>query len=99
MDAYLLLCEYLSPLEAVDEVRPLHREWLAGLHDAGLLVLAGRNRAKTGSVLVLVSESDEAARSLSLQDPYVQQGVARYTVVPFEAARWGVPAPPAFIPR
>ena len=98
MDAYLLLCQYLSPLEVVDEVRPLHREWLAGLDDAGLLVLAGRNLAKTGSVIVLVSESEDAAQSLSLQDPYVQRGVARYSVVPFEAARWGVPAPEAFLP-
>jgi uncharacterized protein YciI len=59
--AYLLMCEYLSPLEVVDEVRPQHREWLGGLHDAGLLVLAGRNLAKTGSVIVLVSESEDAA--------------------------------------
>lgn len=95
--AYLLMCEYLSPLEVVDQVRPQHREWLGGLQDAGLLVLAGRNLAKTGSVIVLVSESEDAARALSLEDPYVQRGVARYTVVPFEAARWGVPQPASFI--
>lgn len=99
MDAYVLLGEYLGPLEAVDEVRPLHREWLSGLSEAGLLVLAGRNLTKTGSVIVIVSESEDAARSLSRQDPYVRQGVARYTVIPFEAARWGVPAPPAFVPE
>lgn len=96
MHAYLLVCEYLKPLEDVDQLRPLHREWLAGLHDAGLLVLAGRKLDKTGSVIVLVCESEETATSLALGDPYVQHEVACYTVVAFEAARWGVSPPVSF---
>lgn len=88
MDAYLLRCEYLSPLEDVDQVRPLHRDWLGGLHDAGLLVLAGRNLDRTGSVIVLVGESEDAVTSSALQDPYVPQGVARYTVRGREVGRF-----------
>lgn len=98
MDAYLLRSEYLAPLEAVDAARPAHREWLTSLHADGLLVIAGRLIAKSGSLIVIVAESSEAAAALASQDPYVAAGLARYDVVPFEAARWGV-APPAVFDR
>lgn len=98
MDAYLLRSEYLAPLEQVDSIRPSHREWLASLHDDGLLVLAGRLLSKAGSVIVIVADSLETATSRAAQDPYVIAGLARYEVVPFEAARWGAAPPTAVQP-
>ncbi len=93
MDAFLLQGEYLAPLEALDAVRPRHRAWLDSLIDTGQLVLAGRRHSRTGSVVIVLAESQADAEELSGRDPYVTNGLARYAVIGFEAARWGVPRP------
>jgi hypothetical protein len=93
MEAFLLQGEYLAPLDKLDAVRPRHRAWLDSLIDTGQLVLAGRRHSRTGSVVVVLAESEADAIELSVQDPYVLSGLARYSVVGFEAARWGVPRP------
>ena len=49
MTAFLLLGEYLAPLDVLDAVRPVHREWLDTVAAAGRLVLAGRKLSQDGS--------------------------------------------------
>jgi uncharacterized protein YciI len=93
VDAFLLLGEYLEPLDVLDAVRPVHRAWLATVADAGRLVLAGRRLSQDGSVVIVLAESQAEAVRLSMQDPYVVNGLARYDVVGFEAARWGTGPP------
>ena len=93
MDAFLLLGEYLAPLDALDTFRPVHREWLATVEASGRLVLAGRKRSQDGSVVVVLAESLDEALRMSQEDPYVVNGLSRYEVVSFEAGRWGVIPP------
>jgi len=93
MHAFLLRGEYLEPLEVVDAMRPVHRAWLATVADAGRLVLAGRTLSQDGSVVIVLAESLDEAVAISQQDPYVVNGLARYDVVGFEAARWGATPP------
>ena len=93
MDAFLLLGHYLAPLDVVDQFRPSHRAWLQSLQEAGRLIIAGRQLSKTGSVVIVLAESDTAAQLMARGDPYVVRGVARYEVIPFEAGRWGVTPP------
>ena len=93
MDAFLLLGEYLAPLDVVDTFRPVHREWLATVAASGRLVLAGRKRSQDGSVVVVLAESVDEALLLSQAAPYVVNGLSRYEVVPFEPGRWGVTPP------
>lgn len=93
VDAFLLLGEYLAPLDVIEQVRPAHRTWLGTLQESGHLVLAGRRLSKTGSVVIVLAESEGSARMMSAGDPYVLRGVSRYDVIPFEAGRWGVTPP------
>ena len=93
MDAFLLLGEYLAPLDVVDTVRPAHRQWLGTVEASGRLVVAGRKRSQDGSVVVVLAESLDEALRMSQEDPYVVNGLSRYEVVSFEAGRWGVIPP------
>jgi uncharacterized protein YciI len=93
VDAFLLLGEYLAPLDVLDAVRPAHRAWLGTVEASGRLVLAGRKRSQDGSVVVVLAESLDEAHVMSQADPYVVNGLSRYEVVPFEAGRWGVIPP------
>jgi uncharacterized protein YciI len=94
VNAFLLLGEYLAPLEVLDAIRPVHREWLDSVAAAGRLVLAGRKLSQDGSVVIVLAASLDEALLMSQADPYVVNGLSRYQVVAFEAARWGV-APPS----
>ncbi|TQF65346.1 hypothetical protein FK531_21830 [Rhodococcus spelaei] len=67
---------------ARDEVRPDHREWLAGLVERGVVLSSGPYTDGSGA-LILVSAADvDAARSLFEADPFAKAGLvdsARFT--------------------
>jgi uncharacterized protein YciI len=93
VDAFLLLGEYLAPLEVLETVRPDHRNWLATVAADGRLVVAGRKASQDGSVVIVLADSLEEALRMSRDDPYVTSGLSRYDVIAFEAGRWGVSPP------
>ena len=86
----LAMSRYLRPLEEVNQARSDHRDFLAALDDRGLLVMAGRQRPPVGAVIVLRGDDADEAESLLNDDPYVERGLAAYTVTPFAAARGSV---------
>jgi uncharacterized protein YciI len=86
----LAVSRYLRPLEEVNEARSAHQEFLAALDDRGLLVMAGRQRPPVGAVIVLRGDDADEAETLLNDDPYVERGLAAYTVTPFAAARGSV---------
>ncbi|WP_337061283.1 YciI family protein [Kineococcus sp. G2] len=55
-----------------DEVRPVHREWLAGLGER--LVLSGPTDAD-GAVLVFEAPDAAAVEALLEQDPFTVRGI------------------------
>ena len=75
---YLMLSKYLAPLERLDEARPDHARDLDGLEKAGYLVTAGRQDPPVGGVIVFDVDTEEEARALIADDPYVRLGLAVY---------------------
>lgn len=60
----------------MDEVRPRHREFLAGLHEQGHLLASGPWVGETpGAYLLMSTASGEAALSVLEADPYRAAGV------------------------
>ncbi len=81
----LIVLTYRRPLEEVQAVTPAHREYLAGLKAAGLLLASGPFDPRTGgALLVRVPDDDpEALDRIRDADPFWQQGMANY-----ELLRW-----------
>ncbi|WP_299556431.1 YciI family protein [uncultured Mycolicibacterium sp.] len=80
---HALISTYLKPLEAIDEARPAHLEWLRGEVEAGRILLAGRQESQTGGVLITGDISAEEADALVARDPFTKAGLARYERVSF----------------
>ncbi|PRY27116.1 YciI family protein [Pseudosporangium ferrugineum] len=94
---YLMISTYLVPLDEVDRVRDEHLAFLAGLEERGLVVSAGRQDPAVGGVVLLGVGTEEEARELMAQDPYVLRGVAEYTATGWTPTRgvladWKSPA-------
>lgn len=74
MARFAAVIEFPDP-ERVNEVRPKHREYLAGLLAQGKLYATGPYVDNTGALLVYEAADEAEARRLLAEDPYGQEGV------------------------
>lgn len=72
--------------EARDAARPAHREYLAGVTErAGLLLSGPHVGGEPGALLVFEAPTEDDARELTANDPFVLQGlVAEITMREWE---------------
>lgn len=61
---------YAASPEALAEIRPIHREWLAALYEDGTLLASGPLVDNPGALLILKGESTEAIGALLDNDPF-----------------------------
>ncbi|GAA3460722.1 MULTISPECIES: YciI family protein [Saccharothrix] len=67
--------------EARLAVRPAHREYLAGLVEKGVLLVAGPWADQTGALLVYEVADEAELREVLAADPYTPAGVVAATRV------------------
>jgi uncharacterized protein YciI len=80
---YLMISTYRAPLAEVDTARDDHMRFLDELEQRGLVVSAGRQNPPIGGVVLLNVDTEDQARALLADDPYVLRGLADY-----EAKGW-----------
>ena len=80
MARFAVAIEFPDP-ERVNEVRPQHREYLAGLLAQGKLYATGPYVDNTGALLVYEAADEAEARRLLAEDPYGQEGVVNIVSV------------------
>ena len=80
---YVLIVEYLVPLERIDEIRPAHVEYLHRHYADGTFLVSGRKDPPAGGVIVAADVDRDRLEAITATDPYVTEGVARYQVVRF----------------
>jgi pimeloyl-ACP methyl ester carboxylesterase/uncharacterized protein YciI len=74
---------YVDDQQALNDLRPEHREYLAGLLAAGKLAAAGP--VPDGELLIYEAESFDAAKAVAAADPFAAGGAfARYEVNPWD---------------
>jgi uncharacterized protein YciI len=84
---YLMISKYLAAPEEVDAARPDHLTYLNGLEADGYVVSAGRQDPPTGGVILFDVDTEEEARSLIAEDPYVLRGLAVYEPINWQPTR------------
>jgi uncharacterized protein YciI len=82
-----MISTYLVPLDEVDKAREDHMRYLDGLEERGLVVAAGRQDPPNGGVILFAVDSDDKARALIADDPYVQRRLARYQATGWKPTR------------
>ncbi|GAA2652062.1 YciI family protein [Paractinoplanes durhamensis] len=81
---YVLISNYLVPLEEVDKARDEHVAFLDGLLQQGKLVVAGRQDPPVGGLVVIDVDTEAEARAIMAHDPYVLRNLADYTFTGFK---------------
>ena len=78
-----------GPTPAEQAVTSEHFEYLKGLTEQGIVILAGRTLntdASSFGIVIFQAESDEAARAVVDQDPAVQKGLMQAELYPYRVA-------------
>lgn len=70
MPVFAVNYHYSGTSDQLNEIRPIHREWLAGLLDSGQLLASGPMVDNPEALLIFVSESAIELNSLLDNDPF-----------------------------
>jgi uncharacterized protein YciI len=75
---------YLKPIEEVDIYLEAHRTFLKTLYAKGITICSGPQIPRTGGFILMKAASKDEALSIMHNDPYVINGMARYSVIEFD---------------
>jgi hypothetical protein len=78
---FAVIADYDAADPQLPTVRPVHREYLTKLRDAGKLVISGPLTDSCGALIVLETESKEEAAAIVDADPFVKSGVFKSWVI------------------
>lgn len=82
MALYALYIRFTDNVDARLKTRPVHREYLKSLYDAGKVVEAGPFVDDSGAIIVYDVESKAAAEAQFAQDPYsITGGIVETAVI------------------
>lgn len=84
---FLILMNYLKPIEEVERVTPAHRAYLDTLYAKGKLVVSGPREPRTGGVILANVETELEASKLIADDPFFTEGIAEYDLVRFRPVK------------
>ncbi|MFE2756729.1 YciI family protein [Actinosynnema sp. NPDC059335] len=84
---YVVLLEYIAPLDEVDYALPDHVEWLKKQYEAGNFLVSGRQVPRSGAVIIARPMSRGKLDALLATDPFVIRKLVKCQVVEFQATR------------
>jgi uncharacterized protein YciI len=70
MPVFVVTYLYAAPAEQLNEIRPIHRQWLAGLLEAGQLLASGPMIDNPEALLIFRSDSASELAMLLDNDPF-----------------------------
>jgi uncharacterized protein YciI len=84
---FVLLLNYIRPIEEVDALMREHVAWLNEHYDAGRFVVSGRRVPRTGGVIVARGDDGDEIERIVASDPFVSRGVAACEIIQFRASQ------------
>jgi len=80
---FIIALTYVKPLEEIDALMPKHVAWLKRQYTAGLFIASGRQIPRVGGVILATSETREKLETVMKSDPFVERGLATFTMCEF----------------
>jgi uncharacterized protein YciI len=84
---FVLLLDYVRPLDEVDALMREHMAWLNEHYASGRFVVSGRRVPRTGGVILARGDDREEIERIAAADPFVAGGVATCEVIQFRASQ------------
>jgi uncharacterized protein YciI len=80
---FIVTLTYVQPLETIDALMTRHVAWLRRHYRSGLFIASGRQRPRTGGIILARSGDRDALEALLADDPFVSSGAATFAIVEF----------------
>ncbi len=84
---FVILLEYLVPLEVVDRYLSEHREYLEEACQNDFLIASGPRNPRNGGVLLSHLRDKEKLEAWLAQDPFYTNKIAKYTIIEFNPVK------------
>jgi len=78
---------YKVPIEKVNEILPLHRQFLQTGYDQGIFLASGPQVPRIGGIIIARAESMEDLATFLQDDPYLINNIAHYQYIEFEPVK------------
>jgi uncharacterized protein YciI len=84
---FVIVVNYVKPLEEIDRLLAAHREFLQQGYDAGVFLCSGPRIPRHGGIILAKATSRAELLDRIKQDPFYQAEVAEYQIHEFEPNR------------
>lgn len=84
---FVVILDYVKPLEDVDRLRSAHIAFLDAQYEKGLFIASGPLRPRTGGLIIAKGMGREELDAILALDPFHREGIANYKVVEFEPTK------------
>ncbi len=85
---FILLLNYVAPLEEVDKELEAHINYLDKYYSMGKFICSGRRNPRTGGVIISNAISKEEIEEIIRDDPFYIKKVAKYELVEFYPTKY-----------
>ena len=80
---FIVSLTYIVDLEKVDELLPLHIDYLKNQYEKGNFIASGRKIPRTGGIILSKLDSIEKLEEVLNQDPFKINNLAEYKIEEF----------------
>jgi uncharacterized protein YciI len=87
---YILLLDYVKPLEEIDAEIDNHAEYLERHYTSENFICSGRRKPRTGGVILCNAKNKAEVEAIINEDPFKQKGLANYTIIEFSPSKCAV---------
>lgn len=84
---FLVLINYLKPIDEVEKGRPPHREFLDKCVRSGHLIVSGPRADHKGGVLLARARDLAEVSGIFAKDPFQLTGLAKYEFIEFKPVK------------
>ncbi len=84
---FVVLLNYIAPIEEIDYVLPDHAEWLTEHYEQGRFLASGRRNPRVGGVIITRPMARGKLDAILATDPFCVKHLAKYEVIEFSPTR------------
>lgn len=85
---FVVLMNYIKPLDVVDEYLAEHRNYLEQGYQKNCFVASGPRNPRTGGIIISQLKDKQELEALLKQDPFVVKGIANYEIIDFNPVKY-----------
>ena len=84
---FIINLAYKSSLEKIDANMKAHVRYLQKYYKAGNFLVSGRKIPRDGGIIVAVAGSRDELDQIAREDPFIQLGLADFSIIEFRASQ------------